>query len=75
MADASKAAGVDRFIWSSLPNVSKETHGELTAVKHFDSKAAVEEYVRGTGQPASFFMPGFFMSNSLPGFKKVSFIF
>jgi hypothetical protein len=71
MADASKAAGVERLIWSSLPNVSKETHGELTAVKHFDSKAAVEEYIRSIGQPASFFMPGLFMSYPFPSFKKV----
>jgi uncharacterized protein YbjT (DUF2867 family) len=71
MADASKAAGVERFIWSTLPNVSKETHGDLTAVKHFDSKAAVEEYIRSIGQPASFFMPGLFMSYPLPSFKKV----
>jgi hypothetical protein len=70
MADACKSSGVERFIWSSLPNVSKETNGELTAVAHFDSKASVEEYVRTIGVPASFFMPGLFMSG--PAFKKVS---
>lgn len=33
---------------------------------HFDSKAAVEEYVRELGIPAGFFMPGFYMTN-IPG--------
>lgn len=33
---------------------------------HFDSKAMVEDYVRGLAIPATFFMPGFFMAN-LPG--------
>lgn len=33
---------------------------------HFDSKAIVEDYVRELGIPATFFMPGFFMSN-IPG--------
>lgn len=33
---------------------------------HFDSKALVEDYVREIGLPATFFMPGFFMSN-IPG--------
>jgi hypothetical protein len=69
MADACKATGVERFIWSSLPNVSKETQGKITSVKHFDSKAAVEDYIHSIGQPASFFMPGLFMSGL--GFKKV----
>ena len=32
-------------------------------VYHFDSKAAIEAYIRSSGIPASFFMPGFFMSN------------
>lgn len=62
MADASKAAGVERFFWSSLPNVSKESHGKITSVHHFDSKAKVEEYVRSIGLPATFVMPGLFMS-------------
>jgi uncharacterized protein YbjT (DUF2867 family) len=63
MADAAQAAGVEHFVWSSLPNVSKETNGQITEVLHFDSKAAVETYIREIGLPASFFMPGFFMSN------------
>jgi uncharacterized protein YbjT (DUF2867 family) len=40
--------------------------GALPDVKHFDSKAAVETYIRELGIPATFFLPGFFMSN-LPG--------
>jgi hypothetical protein len=35
-------------------------------VKHFDSKAAVEAYIRQSGVPATYFLPGAFMSN-LPG--------
>lgn len=35
-------------------------------VHHFDSKANVEEYIRTLNIPATYFMPGFFMSN-LPG--------
>lgn len=35
-------------------------------MKHFDSKATVESYIRELGIPATFFLPGFFMSN-LPG--------
>lgn len=30
---------------------------------HFDSKAKVEDYVRSSGIPATFFLPGFYMSN------------
>lgn len=42
------------------------TNGKLPHVYHFDSKALVEEYVREQGLPATFFMPGFYMSN-IPG--------
>jgi uncharacterized protein YbjT (DUF2867 family) len=47
-------------------NVTELSKGALTEVKHFDSKAAVEKYIRELGIPATFFLPGFFMSN-LPG--------
>lgn len=42
------------------------TNGKLPNVYHFDSKALVEDYVREIGIPATFFMPGFFMTN-IPG--------
>jgi hypothetical protein len=47
-------------------NVTELSKGALAGVSHFDSKAAVESYIREIGIPASFFLPGFFMSN-LPG--------
>lgn len=40
--------------------------GKLSNVAHFDSKADVEEYIRAIGVPATFFLPGFYMSN-IPG--------
>ncbi|KAK4124700.1 NmrA-like family protein [Parathielavia appendiculata] len=66
LVDAAKDAGVHHFIWSSLINVSKLSNGKLPHVYHFDSKAQVEEYARGVGLPATFFLPGFYMSN-IPG--------
>ncbi len=38
----------------------------MSKVSHFDSKAKVEDYIRDLGIPATFFLPGFYMSN-LPG--------
>lgn len=40
--------------------------GALPGVHHFDSKAKIEDYVRSIGIPATYFLPGFYMSN-LPG--------
>ncbi|OIW24042.1 NmrA-domain-containing protein [Coniochaeta ligniaria NRRL 30616] len=66
LVDAAKDAGVQQFIWSSLYNVNKLSNGKLPHVYHFDSKAEVESYAREVGIPATFFMPGFYMSN-FPG--------
>ncbi|QKX63770.1 uncharacterized protein TRUGW13939_10941 [Talaromyces rugulosus] len=64
VADAAIAAGVSLFIWSSLPSVTKMTGGKVTTVHHFDSKAEVEDYIRGLPFHSSvFFMPGWFMQN------------
>ncbi|KAF2269343.1 NmrA family transcriptional regulator [Lojkania enalia] len=63
LADASKEAGVEHLIWSSLPYVSKITEGKLHNLHHFDSKAIVEEYIKSLSLPASFVLPGYFMSN------------
>jgi uncharacterized protein YbjT (DUF2867 family) len=66
IADAAKEAGVQHFVWSSLLNVTELSKGALPGVTHFDSKAKVEAYIRQIGLPATFFLPGFYMSN-LPG--------
>lgn len=66
MADAAKEAGVEHFVFSSLLNVTELSGGKLAHVVHFDSKAKIEAYVRELGIPASFFLPGFYMSN-VPG--------
>ncbi|KAI9648249.1 hypothetical protein NHQ30_002881 [Ciborinia camelliae] len=66
IADAAKEAGVQHFIWSSLLHVTELSKGVLPHVAHFDSKADVEKYIRQIGIPATFFLPGFYMSN-IPG--------
>lgn len=63
VADAAKDAGVKHLIFSSLLNVTKLSDGRLKHVLHFDRKAEVEEYIRGTGTPSTFVLPGYFMSN------------
>ena len=37
--------------------------GKYRNVHHFDGKAEIEEYIKSIGVPATFFMPGFYMSN------------
>ncbi|KAK9317065.1 hypothetical protein V1524DRAFT_375558 [Lipomyces starkeyi] len=66
VADIAKELDVQHLVWSSLLNVTKLSGGKLDKVLHFDSKATVEEYIRQIGIPASFFLPGFYMSN-IPG--------
>ncbi|KAM3066031.1 hypothetical protein ACMFMF_010651 [Clarireedia jacksonii] len=66
IADAAKEADVQHFIWSSLLNITELSKEVLPMVTHFDSKAHIEEYIRKIGIPATFFLPGFYMSN-IPG--------
>ncbi|KAA8648326.1 hypothetical protein EYZ11_005743 [Aspergillus tanneri] len=63
VTDASKAAGVQHLIFSSLRNVTEISGGRLRHVTHFDGKAEVEAYIRASGVPASFVLAGLFMSN------------
>ena len=39
------------------------TKGKFPKVSHFDSKANVEKYIRSINIPATFFMPGYYLSN------------
>lgn len=44
-------------------NANIVSGGKLPNVRHFDSKAVVEEYIRSIGIPAVFLDPGCFMTN------------
>lgn len=70
VADACKAAGVQHLIFSSLINVTEASKGKLTHVTHFDGKSKVEQYIRQSGVPGTFVMPGFYMSSLLSFLKK-----
>jgi uncharacterized protein YbjT (DUF2867 family) len=63
VADVAKELGVNHLIFSSLLHVGRLTTGRLSHVPHFEAKADIEEYIRASGIPASFFLPGYFMSN------------
>lgn len=65
IADAAVEAGAKQIIWSSLPSITKMTGGKITSMKHFDSKAEVETYIRTLDIKSMFFMPGWFMQNHL----------
>jgi len=63
VTDAAKEAGVQHLIFSSLLSVTETSGGRLKHVPHFDLKAQVEQYIRASGVPCTFVLPGYFMSN------------
>lgn len=70
LADAAQAAAVKHFVYSSVAGAA-----ERTGIPHFDSKHAVERYVRGLELPFTIVAPVFFMENfhspsMLEGFKQ-----
>ena len=70
MVDAAVKAGVQYFIWSSLPDAKAESNGRLL-VPHFSQKHDIEEYARSQPSLKSiFFYPSFFMQNVLRSLKK-----
>ncbi len=58
LVDAAKDAGVEHFVYSSVGSAHRET-----GIAHFDSKAEVEDYLRGSGMPYTILRPVFFMQN------------
>lgn len=69
MADATVGAGAELLIWSSLPHITNITNGKLRNVKHFDSKAIVEAYIRGLPIKSAFYMPGHYMQTFVDMWK------
>lgn len=62
-ADAAKAADVEHFVWSTLPNVAEIAQGKY-AVPHFSNKAAVNVSVVNEGfEFFTFVEPPFYYQN------------
>jgi uncharacterized protein YbjT (DUF2867 family) len=58
--DGARAAGVPYIVYSSVSDADRKT-----GIPHFDSKAAVEEHLKGLGTDYSIVAPVFFMENLL----------
>lgn len=63
---AAKDAGVEHFIWSTLPNVEAISDGKFH-VPHFTGKAAVDEFVKKAGFKYSTFVQAPFYFQNLTG--------
>lgn len=61
--EAAKLAGVNHFVWSTLPNVEKISKGKFD-VPHFTGKAKVDELVKNAGfENYTFVQPSFYFQN------------
>ncbi|KAF7973251.1 hypothetical protein HWV62_15765 [Athelia sp. TMB] len=63
LVDVAKEIGIKFFVWSSLPNSTKLSGGKYPGIHHFDSKAAVEDYLRASGLPNASIHTGSFAEN------------
>lgn len=70
VADACQAAGVKHLIFSSLINTKEASKGKLPNISHFDGKANIEAYIRQSGVPSTFVLPGMFMSQYFETIRK-----
>ncbi len=60
---AAKDAGINHFVWSTLPNVEEISNGKYT-VPHFTGKAKVDELVKKAGfSNYTFVQPPFYFQN------------
>ncbi|KZO94773.1 NAD(P)-binding protein [Calocera viscosa TUFC12733] len=64
MVDACLANQVPLFVWSSLPSMKEMTGGKYD-IPSLEDKAAVDEYIKGVGQPTVTFYTGAFTENLL----------
>lgn len=62
LVDAAKAAGIQHFVLHTLPDYYKLSNGNYS-VPHYDMKAAVEQYSRRQGLPATYVQLGFYYEN------------
>jgi uncharacterized protein YbjT (DUF2867 family) len=61
--DAARGAGIEHFVWSTLPDVESISHGEFE-VPHFTNKAKADNLVRSAGFTYyTFVQPPFYFQN------------
>ncbi|GAA3465554.1 NmrA/HSCARG family protein [Nonomuraea roseola] len=60
VADVALDTGVGHLVYSSVGGAERRT-----GIEHFESKAAIESYIRALGLPATILRPVFFMDNLL----------
>ena len=67
LADAARDAGIQHYVYSSMPDHAAY-HSGWPSLPLWASKHKVEEYIRGTGLPATFVYTGIYNNNftSLP---------
>ncbi|KAJ7652513.1 NAD(P)-binding protein [Mycena polygramma] len=63
LVDAAKEVGIKFFIWSSLPNATKDSNGRYSSIYHVDNKAIIEDYLRASGVPFAVLLAGWFLEN------------
>lgn len=68
LMEAVAAAGVEHFVFSSLPDVEHLTGGEFR-VPHTDTKGRLEAYARARNIPATFVHVAFYYENYLTWFR------
>jgi uncharacterized protein YbjT (DUF2867 family) len=60
LADAANRSGIEQYVYSSVASADRNT-----GISHFESKASIEEHIRGTGLRYTILRPVFFMENLL----------
>jgi uncharacterized protein YbjT (DUF2867 family) len=58
LGDVAATAGVQHYVYSSVASSNKKT-----GIPHFDSKARVEEHLKGLDLPLTIVRPAYFMEN------------
>ncbi|KAJ7670835.1 hypothetical protein DFH06DRAFT_1468541 [Mycena polygramma] len=63
LVDSALEAGVNFFVFSGLPSISRLTGGKFTRARHFDNKEVIQEYLQASGLANATIHLGGFLEN------------